>query len=154
MIYLITGACGVGKTWVMRKLFENAKFLTFKLGIYFFNETDNSIIVGKYDGTMFEGSDRLSMAVMTDLSKMMRYIQKVNKPAIFEGDRFTNSIFIDRANPQILRINGDGKAGRLKRGSKQSKEHLQRIATRVANIKPHIEFNTSTDCLNYLKSQI
>ena len=71
---LIIGNCGVGKTWIMRKLIEDNPNKPLKLGKFLFHETDKLIIVGKYDGSVFEGSDRLSMSVITDLDKMLMYI--------------------------------------------------------------------------------
>ena len=150
MILLIIGECGVGKTWVMKQLIKNSK--GFKLGLYYFNETDKNIVVGKYDNSTFEGSDRLSMAVMKDLDKMINYINKVNKTAIFEGDRFMNSNFIKKANPFIIKIIGDGKGGRLKRGSNQTLRQLKTIKTRVKNIQAHKEVNNSNKCLKIIQS--
>lgn len=142
---LIIGECGVGKTWVMKQLLKNCK--AYKLGMFYFHENDKHIIVGKYDNSTFEGSDRLSMAVMRDLDKMLIYINKQKKIGIFEGDRFMNKNFIKAAEPYIIKINGDGKAGRLKRGSKQTERQLKTIRTRVANIKENILVNNSQECL-------
>lgn len=142
---LIVGECGVGKTWVMKQLLKNSK--AHKLGMFYFHENDKHIIVGKYDNSTFEGSDRLSMAVMRDLDKMLLYINKQKKIGIFEGDRFMNKNFIKAAEPYIIKINGDGKAGRLKRGSKQTERQIKTIRTRVANIKENILVNNSQECL-------
>lgn len=150
MIILIVGECGVGKTWVMNQFIAKSK--GYKLGMFYFNETDKYIVIGKYDKSTFEGSDRLSMAVMKDLDKMINYINKKNKIALFEGDRFMNKNFIKKANPYIIKIQGDGKGGRLKRGSAQSKRQLKSIKTRVANIKNSIEAINSKDCLKIIKS--
>jgi len=149
VLILIIGECGVGKTWVMNNLIKNST--GYKLGLFCFNETAKHIIVGKYDGSTFAGSDKLSMAVMKDLPLMLKYITKVNKIAIFEGDRFMNSNFIKAANPFIIKINGDGKAGRLRRGSNQSDRQIKTIKTRVSNIQSDIECNNSTECLKLIK---
>ena len=149
MIFLIIGECGVGKTWVMKQLLKQSK--GYKLGLYYFNETETHIIVGKYDNSTFEGSDRLSMAVMKDLDKMLGYIKKANKIAIFEGDRFMNKNFINKANPLIIKIKGDGKSGRIKRGSQQTERQLKTIKTRVGNIKFNKEVENSYECLKEIK---
>jgi|LakMenE01Jun11ns_1017448.scaffolds.fasta_scaffold9944034_2 hypothetical protein len=151
---LIIGKCGVGKTWVMKKLLLLDITQRFKLGKFLFHESDKLIIIGKYDGSIFEGSDRLSMDVITDLDIMLNYINKQNKIAIFEGDRFSNSKFIRKANPRILKIVGSGIEGRNKRGSKQSVRHIKNISTKINNIKSHINFNNSLDCLLFIKDII
>ena len=150
MIILVIGECGVGKTWIMKQLIKNSK--GFKLGLNYFNETEQHIIVGKYDNSTFEGSDRLSMAVMKDLDKIINYIKKIDKIAIFEGDRFMNSNFIKKANPHIIKINGDGKGGRLKRGSNQTERQIKTIKTRVKNIQAHKEVDNSNECLEIIKN--
>jgi len=149
MIILIIGECGVGKTWVMKNFIKGSK--GYKLGLYYFNETEKHIVVGKYDNSTFEGSDRLSMAVMKDLDKMLGYIKKVNKIAIFEGDRFMNQNFINKANPLIIKIKGDGKEGRIKRGSQQTERQLKTIRTRVGNINFNKEVENSNECLKEIK---
>jgi len=146
---LLIGQCGVGKTWVMKQLLrEDNK--TYKLGMYSFHETDKYIVVGKYDNSTFEGSDKLSMAVMRDLPRMLSYIKSRKKIAVFEGDRFTNSKFIEKAEPLIIRIKGDGQLGREKRGSNQTERHLKSITTRVNNINAHQTTANSLEAINYL----
>lgn len=149
MIILIIGECGVGKTWVMKNLLKETK--GFKLGLYYFNENKKNIIVGKYDNSIFEGSDKLSMSVMVDLDKMLAYIKKSKKIAVFEGDRFMNSNFIKKCKPYIIKINGDGAGGRLKRGSNQSERQLKTIKTRVKNIKFDVEVENSNECLKLIQ---
>jgi GTPase SAR1 family protein len=130
---LLIGSAGVGKTWVMKSLINKFKCeRRQKYGKFYFHLSDNLVVVGKYDGTTFEGSDRLSMSVITDLDGFLSITE--NKVVILEGDRFTNSKVIAKANPIIVKILGDGLAGRLKRGSNQTERHLKSIATRVSNI--------------------
>ena len=142
---LIVGACGVGKTWLMKQLLiENNKQK--KIGRFVFHEAKDYIIVGKYDGSTFEGSDKLSMSVMADLDMMLEYINSVNKFAIYEGDRFTNYKFINKANPIIYKILGDGQQGRTQRGSEQSSRQIKSIQTRVNNINSHTDYKSSKEC--------
>lgn len=151
-IYLIIGACGVGKTWVMKQLlsaWDISSIYTYTIGTYTFVAKGNVMILGRYDGSIFEGSDRLSMSIMASNDKIEPVFKKA-KFVIAEGDRFTNKTFIERFKPTILKINGDGEEGRLKRGSGQTERHLKSIATRVNNIQADVEFNDSTECLNYL----
>ena len=152
MIILIVGECGVGKTWVMSQLLKEQEAKTHKLGKFLFHETLDYIVIGKYDGSVFQGSDRLSMSVMTDLDKMLRYVHSLDKIAVFEGDRFMNKNFIKKAKPLIIKILGDGKGGRFKRGSNQTERQLKTIKTRVSNIKNNIETANSNECLQIIKS--
>ena len=147
---LIIGACGVGKTWVMKHLLS-IDDKRFKLGKINFHENDSLIIVGKYDGTIFEGSDRLAMTAITDISRVIAYAK--GKKTIWEGDRFMNSTFIDKAKPIIMRIMGDGQEGRRKRGSQQSERQVKAISTRGSKITPHMNFKNSSESLSYLLQQ-
>jgi len=147
---LITGNCGVGKTWVMKQLLTS-EARKYRMGMVHWVETGDFIVVGKYDGTTFEGSDRLSMAVMRDLDPFLAYVKKSRKLAVFEGDRFSNSKFIAKADPVVIRIAGDGAEGRAARGSNQSERHLKAISTRVLNLPSHRIVQSSESALNALK---
>lgn len=132
--FLIVGAAGSGKTWVMKQLIEKLKLtVTGRVGMFLFHRNDKYCVLGKYDDTTFEGSDKLSMAVMRDLPKF----QKVMKgyTVFCEGDRFTNSTFIQGVRPLILKIANDGAEGRKKRESNQTERQIKSIATRVSNVK-------------------
>ena len=144
---LIIGCCGVGKTWVMKKLLTESE-KRYKLGKINFHENKKMIIVGKYDGSVFEGSDKLSMSSITDIEKVLKYAN--NKLTIWEGDRFMNKTFLSKANPFIIKIKGDGQSGRLKRGTKQSQRQIKSIQTRVTNIKENVLLENSSDCLNFI----
>ena len=62
-----------------------------------------------------------------------------------------NGNFIKKCNPYIIKINGDGAGGRLKRGSNQTERQLKTIKTRVKNINPNIEVKNSNECLKIIK---
>jgi hypothetical protein len=152
MIILITGICGTGKTWVMNQLkeaLEISSVYTYGTGLYSYLKKDGVILVGKYDGSVFEGSDKLSMAVMTSNDKI-KPVFAAAKTVVCEGDRFSNGTFIKEFSPFIIRILGDGSAGRIKRGSSQTERHLKSITTRVENIKPDMEVQNSKECFEYI----
>lgn len=159
--YLITGICGTGKTWLMKQLINafNAN-QTEKVGLYHYNYNDVGIgtkavaILGKYDGTMFEGSDRFAMNIMADNDKIENSGLYNERIVIAEGDRFTNNTYITKFKPMILRILGDGADGRVLRGSSQTERHLKSITTRVNNIEATYEFDDSTECLDWLLKTI
>lgn len=152
MNILIVGECGVGKTWVMTQLLAETK--GYKLGKINFHQSASAIVVGKYDGSVFQGSDKLSMTAITDYSKISNRALKYNIPAVWEGDRFTNSTFIEGAKPIIVRIAGDGSGGRMKRGSQQSERQIKAIRTRVSKLEPTHEVENSTECLALINNII
>jgi hypothetical protein len=85
---------------------------------------------------------------------MLAYIKHKEKIGVFEGDRFTNNKFIDKAEPLIIKIKGDGKQGREKRGSNQTERHLKSIKTRVGNIQAHQVLDNSIKALTYINKII
>lgn len=147
--YLIVGETGVGKTWVMVELIKHFDLdRTGKFGLVNYHHNGSVIVTGKYDGSTFQGSDKLSMAVMSDVEAFV-YTNK-DKTIFFEGDRFTNRNFIAQVNPVILKILGDGSEGRNKRGSNQSDRQIKSIKTRVSKVEATIVFNNSDECLKYI----
>jgi GTPase SAR1 family protein len=151
---LLIGACGSGKTWVMNELLKNVldtKKAKVGLNSFRIDEIKKVLILGIYDGTTFEGSDKLSMGVMADVDKLKAIQGKHNLTIIAEGDRFTNATFIKKFNPFIIKISDLGEVGRLKRNSSQSERHIKSILTRVTNIKENILVNNSSDALEIIK---
>jgi len=147
---LIIGNCGVGKTYTIKSIIKLLGLKDEKrVGLLNSVENENYSVAGVYDGSTFEGSDRLSMSVMTSLGGFL--LENKNKTVFYEGDRFMNSNFIKKASPFIIKILGNGSKGRLERGSQQSKRHLSSILTRVNNINPYLEVPNSEICLDVLK---
>jgi hypothetical protein len=140
---LLVGGCGSGKTWVMEQVIKKYKLDTLgKVGMFYFHRNEKIIALGKYDGSTFQGSDKLSMAIMRDLSKFVKHAK--GKIVICEGDRFTNSTFISKVKPIIVKIADTGEKGRKKRKSNQSARMIKSIQTRVNNIKneKHLVLNS------------
>ncbi len=155
-VILLVGEAGTGKTWVMKKLIELFELEHLgKVGMILFHrdETKDVFVLGKYDGSTFEGSDKLSMAVMRDLPEFVKYAT-VARFVICEGDRFMNSTFIEGAKPYIIKIVGDGAEGRKKRGSNQTERQLKTIATRVKNVREHALVEKSSTALKMIKEII
>lgn len=146
---LLIGACGSGKTWVMSQLVSKLRTdKRFKLGLFYFHTNGKVNIIGKYDGTMFQGSDRLSMGIMSDLNRFLAATE--GKLNLFEGDRFSNSTFIGAAKPYIIKINDTGEAGRQRRGSTQTERHIKAINTRISKIMANLVVNTSNEALTQI----
>lgn len=151
-VILLIGATGTGKTWVMTELIKKYQCnRRQKMGKVYFHRSEDMIIVGRYDGSMFQGSDKLSMSVITDLESLLKHAK--GDMVLLEGDRFTNSKVIAKAKPTIIRINGDGEEGRSKRGSAQTERQIKSIFTRVHNIqlsKNDHEVENSTEALELI----
>lgn len=136
-IILLIGATGTGKTWVVKQLIKKLNLSTLgRVGMFLFHRNEKHLILGKYDGTTFEGSDKLSMAIMRDLDVFIESARlKKFKTVICEGDRFTNKTFIEKAKPIIVLIDNDGAEGRKKRQSNQTPRQIQSIQTRINNLR-------------------
>lgn len=149
---LLIGACGSGKTWVMRNIINDYNLkISGKYGLIKFKTNEKICVGGKYDGSMFEGSDKLSMAISKDFLKFFNFLKAKKWKIICEGDRFTNSKFIKIFQPLIIKIKDNGKSGRLKRKSKQSERHLKCIQTRVNNLIADKEVENSNDAFSLIK---
>lgn len=153
---LLIGECGVGKTWTMTTLLsvlnKHKHFKAGKVGMFKFLYDKEHVIVGVYDGSTFQGSDKLSMAVMADLDKFIKWAG--DRVVILEGDRFTNHKFIEKVHPIVIKIEGNGEEGRKSRGSKQTERHLKSIKTRVSNITPTSTVKTSGEALKEINDKI
>ena len=153
MTILLIGMCGTGKTWVMQQLIDYYLLTIKRKAGKIYYHTDNKIVaIGKYDGSIYQGSDKLSMSVMTDVDAFLSWNK--NSVVIAEGDRFTNSKFIAKSKPIIIKITDDGAVGRLKRNSTQSERHLKSIQTRVSNIISDHNVVNSIEALELIKKII
>jgi hypothetical protein len=150
---LLIGACGSGKTWVMTKLLleYNTKKASYKLFRFNIDIEKKIAILGVYDGKIFQGSDRLSMAVMKDAEAFKNIQNKNDFTIIAEGDRFTNNTFITLFEPIIIKIKDDGSLGRKLRNSNQTERQIKSIKTRIKNIKAHYEVKDSSEALQIIK---
>lgn len=150
---LLIGSPGSGKTWVMKAIIKQRKCLRGqKMGLFVWHTNNDLLVLGKYDGSMYEGSDRLSMAIMKDIDRFVGYAS--DKNVICEGDRFMNNTYISKVRPIIIKILDDGAGGRLKRGSTQTTRQLKSINTRVSNIKADILVKDSQEALKVINNII
>lgn len=125
-----------------------------KAGLIRYRKQGNLIITGIYDGNMFQGSDRLSMAVAQDFAGFSKLVADRGYIALFEGDRWMNSKFREAFDPFVIRITDNGYEGRKRRDSQQTQEHIKRIATRVANYGSDIDVPDSTAALALIQQKI
>ena len=150
---LLVGACGSGKTYAVTTFMQQLNTTKLKLGLIKFQcDMDKRIVVlGVYDGTTYQGSDKLSMAVMKDIGSLRLWQKQRGFTIIAEGDRFTNKTFIQTMEPTIIKLVNDGEAGRAKRGTTQSQRQIKAIATRVANINAHHHVQTGNEAATLLQ---
>lgn len=147
--FLLIGNCGVGKTWVMLQLMKRLKMTKqMKYRKLWWVTNGRVNLTGKYDRSEWQGSDKLSMAVMQDVPA---YVGSYGTHyTVWEGDRFSNSKFISLVKPFVIRIDGSGEVGRKLRGSNQAERHLKSIATRVSNLPADLTVANSTEALDYI----
>ena len=151
MVYQMVGNCGVGKTWVMLQLLKQGNYKPYKFGLWRFMRDGNKVIVGKYDGSVFQGSDKMAMNIASQFDMFNQVVKEKGWLVLVEGDRFMNNTFRNTFNPTVIKINGDGLNGRLLRGTNQNTQHLKRINTRVNNYQSDFTFSSSNHCLEYLE---
>ena len=146
---LLVGNCGSGKTWVMKQLLKKLNSKRAKMKQCFFNidEEKKIVVLGVYDNTIFEGSDRLSMSVSQDFESLRKIQKEKNWIVIAEGQRFSNKNFIETFNPYIIKIKDTGEKGIKNRNSNQTERHLKSISTLVKNIKENYLVEDSNNAL-------
>ena len=152
---LLVGNCGSGKTWVMLELLKNLQPKRAKIKQCYFSidEYKKIAVLGVYDNSMFQGSDRLSMSVSQDFQSLRKSQIQNEFIIIAEGQRFSTKNFIEMFNPLIIKIKDTGEAGRAKRKSSQTERHLKSISTLVKNIKENYLVEDSNQAL-YLINKI
>ena len=152
----IGGEPAAGKTSLMIKLLRHygatEKPVTVSMdlcrGLYF--KKGKAFVLGIYDGQLFQGTDRLSMAVQPDALKFVRSIdgnsEAYDQHAIFfEGDRlFTGSFLKDardllgdeRSRFYLLEALPEVKAQRHRqRSDQQTSTWLKSRASKYENLK-------------------
>ena len=147
---LLIGKCGVGKTYVTSNLARECTRRG-KIGMFKFHFNDKIVIPGIFDGTMYQGSDKLSFAIMRDHGKFQKWAK--DKIVIYEGERFMNKKILS-LRPFVIKIDGDGSWGRENRGSKQTSTHLKKIATRVDSFDADVVAKDSVEALILIRKMI
>ena len=169
VIYL-AGVPACGKTTMFKRirmeLFEGVA-KEFKHGLCRGIESNNGAfsMLGVFDGSTFEGTDRLSMAVINDA---MDYVSKLRddtaKHVVFvEGDRLFNHRFVSGTGAELIIMDANEEvlnARHRMRGNTQNERFLRSRRSKVENfIKAHgcirVYNNNDTDAyriFNYIIS--
>lgn len=153
MTYQLVGNCGVGKTWVMLQLLQSGDYKPYKVGLFRYMSDGERVIVGKYDGSIFQGSDKLAMNIASQFAYFKELQQKHGWKLLVEGDRFMNSTFREVFTPTVIKIDGDGASGRRQRKTSQTLRQLKSINTRVTNYGADYTFSDSETCLKFLQAR-
>lgn len=150
-ILAIGGEPATGKTSIVRgiisRLGGKEAFEAFQFGLVrgMYQRSENLMILGLYDETVFAGTDRLSMAVIGDalllIENMKIRSDFKDTTLLFEGDRLFNKKFLDacilNCDTSIVFLNADEdiKIQRHKqRGDTQKEKWLLGRKTKVKNL--------------------
>ena len=160
----IVGICGepsTGKTSLMRKLMAKLSVEwihdRFKTLDYFHDE--RHVVLGKYSGEYFDGTDSLSMAVVVDAEAFIQgmVLKAIGDVVLFEGDRLFCSRFLLaclRATKacRFVQLTYDNntfltrRAERVKNGIIQAPAFIKGRRTKYGNLRhdfPFIEVMTN-----------
>lgn len=149
---LLAGIPGTGKTTIAKALIESlggfSKFSN-EEPVQLVNclKSEDLVIIGKYDDSeeVFQGTDRLSMAVSPNFQK---YIEEFSPERLFiEGDRLVGNKTIDfllevgyNTNVLVVEVPDDVRLARYReRGSDQSEKFIQSKITKVSNISSRLD---------------
>lgn len=144
-VFFVAGVPACGKTTLFKRIREElfADCKEFKDGKVRGIEANNYKMLGVFDGSLFEGTDKLSMTVINDA---ICYIDRLRlakeKYVVFvEGDRLFNHRFISETKATLLLLDANEKVLRnrhLIREDVQNDTFLRSRRSKVENyIKKH-----------------
>lgn len=151
---LISGVPGTGKTTLMKAIiekfgglynsFEPVEFV--KLVSSLHHKEHHLHVIGKYDDSddIFQGTDKLSMAVMPQFKQ---FVESHQPNLLIEGDRLVGSATIDfliengyDLNLIILKAPQETLLERYtQRGSNQDEKFLKAKKTKVSNLETRLD---------------
>jgi len=164
-VIAIGGEPGCGKTTLMKRVVEHykvePKYDSVKLVPYL--QKDNVYILGKYDsdGGVFQGTDRMSMAVQPEAVKFLTTLPE-HSIVLFEGDRLFTASFLEKVldlyqlNIVYLKTTKEVRQARyVERGSEQNETWLAGRESKVSNILSNfvLMFNVETFYNNTIEEQ-
>ena len=146
-VFFIAGVPACGKTTLFKQirstLFEQGR--EFKEGkVSGIESADGRYkMLGVFDGSLFEGTDKLSMTVINDAIAYIKRLKEDNERIVIfiEGDRLFNHRFISETNAILLLLDANEvilKQRHIQRGDTQNDTFLKSRRTKVENyIKKH-----------------
>lgn len=136
LIYL-AGVPASGKSTLFRRL--RKEFFTeskeFSHGLLRGIQSGNLFMLGVFDGSTFEGTDRLSMSVINDALDWFKH-QNESALVLVEGDRLFNERFLSETGANVVLIDAHPSvlASRHRlRGDNQTERFLRSRRTKVEN---------------------
>jgi len=92
-VIAIGGEPKTGKTTLIKKLLESKNIKRHSYNGVDFIKTENLVVIGKYDGAQFDGTDRMSMSIQPKFIAFLTELKNanLNYNVILEGDRLLNS---------------------------------------------------------------
>lgn len=146
----ICGEPGTGKTTLMRKIIAcidrkaEEDWEEFKHGTLYYRKKRSFIVFGSYVGEPFDGTDKLSMAVVNDAEDFIDKMSGNRAQILFEGDRLFCERFINfcrqRAETLFYRLTVGAdvmfqrQAVRELKGIKQTASFIQGRRTKYDNL--------------------
>ncbi len=152
-LHMIAGLPITGKSTLMRKIRTQLGEHTKKQhNLLRYEDYLHHVILGIYDGSTFEGTDKLSMAVMKDA---LEFLKTNRKKVLVEGDRLFSLKFLEGAKSmgydvKISILYVDNFVEILKRyqsrGQMQTESFIKGRQTKINNIRasfPTVAINTN-----------
>ena len=144
-VIYIAGVPASGKTTLFKRIRERlfSEATEFTFGKCKGVENGAFKMLGVFDGSTFEGTDRLSMTVIDDAIAYVKQLDKgKQKKVVFvEGDRLFNIRFLMETKALLLLIDADERVLRkrhAKRGDNQTETFLKSRRSKVENfVKKH-----------------
>ena len=140
----LIGEPGVGKTTVMRSVFEGTNLEPDRLGAskWMISQEHKLIVMGVYGQGVFDGTDRLSMSCYADLEESLICFDTLypDYVVLWEGDRLTRNRWIDalvanKYEVQVFHLTANPLISQLRRDSRGSNQHPSWITGRNTGSK-------------------
>lgn len=136
----ICGEPGTGKTTLMREVMDSLGghfWSEERLGTLDYLRHANYTVFGKYEGEYFDGTDRLSMAVINDAEAFLKVFEStnsyVNNIVLFEGDRlfclrFLGSCLKATRQCRFIQLSFDDATCRERRAEREAQGIIQPLS--------------------------
>ena len=140
---LLAGVPASGKSTIFRevrdKLFDIQIPFKYKKLRGIRNENGRIQMLGVFDNSKHEGTDKLSMTVIDDALEYIKSLEPgFKKVVLLEGDRLLNERFIEETKAKVIIIEASQYTllkRHIERKDNQSETFLKRCKTKVSNIQ-------------------
>lgn len=151
-IVALGGEPAVGKTTIFKLLRERftRPLMPFQYGLVRgLSDRDMKVLfIGVYDGSTWEGCDRLSMAVQPDFEKMLTVLKDKRCTIYVEGDRLFNPSLFSRWNIEgLIIVASESVVSKRheKREDSQSKTFIKAKRTKLRRMAEQFKIQTMTN---------